>query len=135
MKIIQKIKLSQAKNFAKKVAAELKGGEILGLTGPLGAGKTTFAKALGKCLGVKKNMPSPTFVLMHQYQAKLINPLPKKIQLYHLDWYRTKTFREIEALGIKEFWGQKNILTVIEWADKFKSHLPKKTRIIRLVAK
>jgi tRNA threonylcarbamoyladenosine biosynthesis protein TsaE len=132
MKKLQIIALSKTKQFARQVAKRLRGGEILGLFGPLGAGKTTFAKALGKSLGVEKIMPSPTFVLMHTYQARLLDPLAarKKIQFFHLDWYRAKTFREIEALGIKEFWGKKNTLTVIEWADKFRSHLPKKTKII-----
>jgi tRNA A37 threonylcarbamoyladenosine biosynthesis protein TsaE len=44
-----------------------------------------------------------------------------------MDLYRTKTFREVKALGITEIWGKPNVVTVIEWADKIKAHLPKKT--------
>jgi len=95
--------------------------------GFLGSGKTTFSKALGKKLQVKKIMPSPTFTLMRSYDAKLGN---KKITLYHLDFYRNNKFREISTLGITEVWGKKNTITLIEWADKFLQRLPKKTRLI-----
>lgn len=127
MKKIQKIALKDAKKIAGIISKGLKGGEILGLIGPLGSGKTTFAKALGKKLKVKKIMSSPTFTLLRTYDAKLNS---RKITLYHLDFYRNKTFKEISALGIAESWGKKNTLTLIEWADKFKKHLPEKTKLI-----
>lgn len=114
-----------AKLVAKSLAKQLKGGEVIALIGPLGSGKTTFAKALAKLMKVKKKVTSPTFTLMHAFPARLPNKKP--ITFYHLDLYRTKSFREAKALGITEIWGKKNTVTLIEWADKIKKHLPKKT--------
>jgi tRNA threonylcarbamoyladenosine biosynthesis protein TsaE len=133
MKKTRTVVLAEIKPLAKKIAKELKGGEIIGLIGNLGAGKTAFAKALGKNLSITKTMPSPTFALMHSYAAKLPNAKvgQKNSVLYHLDFYRVKTFSEIKALGVEEFWGKKGTITVIEWADKFIKKLPKKTRYLK----
>src|SRR3989344_3693471 len=128
MKRIQRVKLTLIKDFAKIVAGQLRGGEILALVGPLGSGKTTFVKALGKQLKIKSRISSPTFSLMHEFKSKIKTPTGlKSIKFYHLDLYRTKNFKEIKALGLLELWGSKNTITVIEWADKIKKHLPKKT--------
>jgi tRNA threonylcarbamoyladenosine biosynthesis protein TsaE len=131
MKKQQAIHLVDIKPLAKKIAAQLKGGEILGLIGNLGSGKTTFTKLLSKELKVKQKVTSPTFILMNLFPAKLING--KNIALYHLDLYRINSFKEVKALGIPEFWGRKNSVTVIEWADKIKKYLPKKTRYLFFV--
>lgn len=119
------IGLDGIKVASAKIAGQLKGGEILALIGPLGAGKTTFAKALGKKLKVKNKITSPTFNLMSVFPARTLKN--QLVMLYHLDLYRTKNYREVKALGITETWGKKNTVTIIEWADKIKKHLPKKT--------
>lgn len=114
------IKLSQVNSEAAKIAKKLKGGEILALSGTLGSGKTSFTKALAKELGVSRTVTSPTFVLMQQYKGK-------KFWIYHLDLYRTKNFAEVYALGLEEVWGRKETITVIEWAEKIRDHLPSNT--------
>lgn len=121
------IKLSETKKQAKLIAKTIKGGEILALSGSLGSGKTTFTKALAKELGVKQTVTSPTFVLMQEYKTgkKSVNKTP--LWLYHLDLYRTKNFAEVSGLGLKEVWGRPEVVTVIEWADKISTHLPKNT--------
>ena len=116
--------------MAKKVATSLKGGEIFALVGTLGAGKTTFVQALGKELKLKHKITSPTFTLMHNFEVK-IPDLQNKVFLYHLDLYRTKNFKEVRALGLTETWGRPDTITIIEWADKIKKHLPIKTQIIK----
>lgn len=121
-----KIRLSQAENYATEIAQTLKGGEILALIGELGSGKTTFTKALGKTLGIKRNIPSPTFVMMQEFKTG------QGLTLYHLDLYRTKNFAEVQSLGITEWWGHPKTITVLEWADKIQDHLPKKTVFIYL---
>ena len=130
MRKTQFIALSGINNLAKKVAAQLKGGEILALIGPLGAGKTTFVKALAKQLKIKHRVTSPTFTLLHRYNAKIAK---RPIFLYHLDLYRTKNFREVKTLGVEEFWGRPEAITLIEWADKIKRHWPKKTFVINFI--
>lgn len=126
-----KIPLSQAEKFAKEIALSIKGGEVIALIGELGSGKTTFTKALGKALGIKHSIPSPTFVMMQEFE------IPKKVSgrklfLYHLDLYRAKNFTEVVSLGITEWWGHPQAVTVIEWADKIQNHLPKDTILIYL---
>ncbi len=112
--------LKELKKFAQIVAKTLKGGEILALSGELGAGKTTFTKFLLKELGIKSRIVSPTFVLMVPY-------VHKKTTYYHLDLYRTSSFKEIAALGLEELWGLKDNVFIIEWAERIKKHLPKNT--------
>ena len=131
MKTKYEIKLNDIKTLAKDLAKTLKGGEILALNGPLGSGKTTFTQALGRELKIKHKITSPTFALLHSFPAKL--KFGKKIMLHHLDLYRTKNFRECKALGLTEFWGQPQTVTVIEWADKIYKHLPKKTITIEFL--
>jgi tRNA threonylcarbamoyladenosine biosynthesis protein TsaE len=129
MRKTQTASLSQIETLAEQISLELKGGEVLALVGQLGAGKTTFAQSLGKRLKVKQRMSSPTFTLMHAFPARLKNGQP--VVLFHLDLYRTKGFAEVKNLGLQEFMGKKGTITLIEWADKIKRHLPKKTYVIK----
>lgn len=128
MKREYKLTVIGAQKLAQSLAAQLKGGEILALVGPLGSGKTAFTKYLGKELKVKKTLTSPTFTLMHGYKARLKNGRP--IELLHLDLYRTKNFREVKALGLQDLWGNNQYITVIEWANKIKRSLPAKKIMI-----
>lgn len=127
-----KIPLSKSSEEATKFAKQARGGEIYALTGDLGSGKTTFAKAFGKTLGIRQNIASPTFVMMQEYPTTSENSNGDKIIFYHLDLYRTKSFREVESLGITEWWGHPETITVIEWADKITEYLPKQTIHIEL---
>ena len=129
-KLIQ-ANIQQTSELAKTIAKNLKGGEIFALVGPLGSGKTTLVKKVGQQLKISKKITSPTFALMHRFQAGKKN---KKFFVYHLDLYRTNSYKEVEALGITEFWGKPDSVTFIEWADKIKKYLPKKTITIKLVS-
>jgi len=119
------ISLPRAKNVAKDIFTQLRGGEVLALTGPLGSGKTTFTQFLAKYLGITTTVTSPTFVIMNRYEGKLNN---KQIFFFHLDLYRVHNFEEVKALGITEAWGRPDTITVIEWADKIDQSLPQSTQ-------
>lgn len=121
------ITLSQVEFLAKTIAPQLHGGETLALIGPLGSGKTMFTKALAKELKIKNTVTSPTFVIMNRYETKLKG---KKTFFYHLDLYRTESFKEITALGITEIWNKPDTITVLEWADKIQKKLPPNTTTI-----
>ena len=108
-----------AKNFAQK----LKGGEVIGLIGDLGAGKTVFAKGLADGLGVKNTVTSPTFVIMKVYEIK--NKELRIKNLAHIDAYRLKSERDIVAIGADEYFERKDTVTVIEWPENIKKCLPK----------
>ena len=114
--------------FAKNFSKTLKGGEVIGLAGNLGAGKTVFAKGLAAGLGVKKTISSPTFVLMRVYPVK--SAAIK--QLIHIDAYRIKSANDLTAIGAAEYFNWPDAVTVIEWADKIKKILPKKAKFVKI---
>jgi tRNA threonylcarbamoyladenosine biosynthesis protein TsaE len=134
MKTEYRLGLSEAKRFAQTLAPKLAGGEILALIGQLGSGKTTFTQALGKALGVKHKILSPTFIILQEYPTRKKTKTRQKIVLSHLDLYRIKSFKEAAAVGLTQTWGQPNMITVIEWADKIKGRLPKQTIYIHLTS-
>lgn len=109
----------ETKALGKKIAANLKGGAILALTGELGSGKTTFAQGLAKGLGIKQRIISPTFILVRKYDLGFKN-------FYHIDLYRLETEieREVRNLGIEEIWDDSENIVVIEWAEKIRKMIP-----------
>ncbi|AKM82503.1 MAG: hypothetical protein UT28_C0001G0711 [Berkelbacteria bacterium GW2011_GWE1_39_12] len=108
--------------IALKLAADLKGGEILALHGDLGGGKTTFTKGLAEGLKVNDTVTSPTFVLLKVYSGKIDD---KKIELVHVDAYRVESIDDIKSVGIEDYLDRQDIILVVEWAEKIKEILPK----------
>ena len=92
---------------------------IFALQGELGAGKTQFAKGLGRALKIKANISSPTFVFLKEYPNKIKT---NKGILYHLDTWRMQTDSELEELGFTQMLKPNNIIA-IEWLQKVKSIL------------
>ncbi|MCX6806745.1 MAG: tRNA (adenosine(37)-N6)-threonylcarbamoyltransferase complex ATPase subunit type 1 TsaE [Candidatus Berkelbacteria bacterium] len=110
----------KTQQFSQKLAKKLKGGEIIGLSGDLGSGKTTFAKGLAKGLGIKETITSPTFVLVKIYP--LTSSL-KPLSLVHIDLYRLKNIKDIKELGLEDYLKKQNYICVIEWPEKIKQEL------------
>lgn len=127
----EEIKIQNASTRARKLAKEIHGGEIIGLIGELGSGKTTFTQYLGKYLGINQNIASPTFVLHKIYLGKLNNG--KKIFFHHLDVYRLSSQKDITGLGLEEIFSDPNAIVIIEWADKIHKWLPNKTKYFKLI--
>src|SRR4051812_39309494 len=103
------LNLSELQEFAAMCAKNLHGGEVISLVGDLGAGKTTFTKALLKAAGVRKRVTSPTFGIISEYQVS-------KKTFLHVDLYRIESADEFEALGISQTWQQPDTIYIIEWA-------------------
>ncbi|RSK25672.1 tRNA (adenosine(37)-N6)-threonylcarbamoyltransferase complex ATPase subunit type 1 TsaE [Bacillus sp. HMF5848] len=99
--------------FSKKLAAYLQPGDVITLEGDLGAGKTTFVKGLAKGLNITRNVNSPTFTIIKEYQGKM--------PLYHMDVYRME--ESDEDLGFEEYFSGSGI-TVVEWPQFIKDFLP-----------
>lgn len=112
----------QTKKLGAILAEELCGGEVICLTGDLGAGKTTFTQGLLKGLGVKGPYTSPTFAIAKEYQITK-NKLQKKFKVYHIDAYRIKS-KDLIELGFKDFAGKDDVITIIEWPEKVKKLIP-----------
>ena len=103
----------------------------VGFSGELGAGKTTLIQGIGKSLGIKEKIQSPTFVLMKTYKLRRRKDLPWK-NLVHIDAYRFDRKREAARLGLKDVFKNPENLVLIEWAEKIKHMLPKRTFWIEL---
>ena len=116
--------VKETKELAKELVKSLKAGQVIGLSGDLGAGKTAFTQGLAKALGVKSIVNSPTFVLMKVYEAqhKVIKTL------VHIDAYRLDEGSNLEALGIEEYMADPQTLVVVEWVEKIKKIMPKGTQ-------
>ena len=117
--------------LGEKFARGLKGGEVIGLTGELGAGKTVFIKGVARGLGIKKNITSPTFNIMKVYETRIKNYESRIMNFVHVDAYRLKNGDGLEEIGIKDYLGEKNAVVVIEWADKV-HNLLKKIKYIKV---
>lgn len=110
---IQIKSIDETKQLAEKIANLLEAQDTLTLEGDLGAGKTTFTQFLAKGLGVKRNVNSPTFTIMKQYEGRL--------PLNHLDVYRLAD--SDEDLGWDEiFFG--DAVSIVEWAHLIEQDLP-----------
>jgi tRNA threonylcarbamoyladenosine biosynthesis protein TsaE len=93
-------------------------GDVVALTGELGAGKTSFVQGLVRALGVTAGATSPTFVLVNEYRGRL--------PVHHVDVYRVDTLTELIDIGLEELMDGEGV-TVIEWADRMELLLPART--------
>ena len=127
------VKKEDLKNLAKEIIGVIKnrtkeGAVILALSGDLGAGKTTFTKEIAKHFKIKKEIVSPTFVIMKNYEIKD----DKFKNLIHIDAYRLEKGEDLKVLGWQELINNKNNLIIIEWPEMAESHLPKDTFVMKI---
>lgn len=123
-------KIEDLESFAKEFKGALKKGDIVGLKGDLGAGKTTFVKLLMKDLGVKENVISPTYIYEQSYNLLQDHQGIKKIR--HLDLYRISGDADLDALGISDGDGD---LMLIEWIEKSQDLSKKATKSLNFYLK
>jgi len=116
--VLQTKNTSETIRIGKKIGTRLLPGDVLALSGELGAGKTQFIKGLAQGMGFGKPIyiSSPSFTLINEY--------PGRIPFYHIDLFRLKGENEAEELGLEEYFHGGGV-TAIEWADKIPSLLPK----------
>lgn len=133
MKVISKSIKDTAKiatDLARKIKTKRPGNGaiVIALEGELGVGKTVFAKAFARALGIKSNITSPTFVILKRYPFSLTKNYKLKTEnfFYHIDAYRLKDHRDLIAIGIEEILADPNDIVLIEWSDRVQKILPKK---------
>ena len=97
----------------------LRCGDLVTLSGPLGAGKTTFVQGIARGLGVETEATSPTFVLILEHQGRL--------PLLHLDAYRLEgqCFDAIRDAGVMDFLDREDAVKVVEWPERIADFLPR----------
>lgn len=103
-------------DLGRRLGSQLKGGEVIGVCGLLGSGKTHLIKGIAAGAGTEdsKQVNSPTFVIVNEYSGRL--------DIYHIDAYRLNSVAEFEMLGFDEYCHPQSVV-LIEWADKIESAL------------
>ncbi len=129
--VLSKISLSlkATKKIAKKFASQLHSGDIVVLSGDLGAGKSVFTRDILQEFGVEGKITSPTFTLLNEYK------ISNGQHYYHFDMYRLNDEQEAENIGLEEILDDNSSIKFIEWADRVQSYLPehyKKVTIVKL---
>ena len=110
--------------LGRRFGSQLKGGEVIGICGLLGSGKTHLIKGIAAGAGARdsKQVNSPTFVIVNEYAGRL--------SIYHIDAYRLNSISEFEMLGFDEYCGPQSVV-LIEWFDKIETAL-KAVNFIRI---
>jgi len=108
------VDLARLDILASRIALSFKSGDVIALAGPLGAGKTTFARALITHLGSEGEVPSPTFALMQRYETP-------RLTICHCDFYRIEP-EELDELGLDDALAEGALL--IEWPERAGDWLP-----------
>ncbi len=106
---------AETEALGERVAARLKGGEVLALFGPMGMGKTAFTRGLARGLGVRGEVSSPTFALVHEHAGR--------IPLYHFDMFRVTSWDDLYSTGFFDYLGGDGVLA-IEWSENIEGALP-----------
>ena len=102
--------------LGEALARRLQPGDVVVLRGPLGASKTTLAQGIGRGLGVREPVISPTFTLLREYHSG-------RLPLYHVDAYRLAGPNEAHTFGLDEYLYGDGV-TLIEWGERVEPLLP-----------
>ncbi len=101
----------ETRRFGRCLGKELQGGEVVALSGDLGAGKTCLTQGLAAGVGVAENeaVTSPSYTLLNPYRGR--------IPLYHFDLYRLSDAEDLESIGFFDFLREEGV-AVVEWAER-----------------
>jgi tRNA threonylcarbamoyladenosine biosynthesis protein TsaE len=114
---------ADTQRFGRKLAQQLKPGDLVCFSGGLGAGKTCLIQGIARGLQVKDYVNSPTFKIINEYVGRM--------PVYHFDLYRLDGLNDLRGLGYEEyFYGQG--VSLVEWAEKITPFLPKQYLQIEL---
>jgi tRNA threonylcarbamoyladenosine biosynthesis protein TsaE len=108
--------------WGRRFSKKLRKGDVVGIIGELGAGKTTLVQSIVEAWGYRRGANSPTFALANEY----VTPHGT---IYHMDMYRLKP-HELAGFPLEDYWGAG--LCLIEWADRVRERLPANAIEVRL---
>ncbi len=112
---------SETQKIAFEFASTLQTGDVVLLSGDLGAGKTEFVKGLAKYFNIKETVTSPTYAYLNIYGD----------YIYHYDCYRLSSGEDAELLGLTDYFNGNNIC-LIEWAENIADALPKNCKKVTI---
>lgn len=103
---------------AKEFVDNMGAGKVFAFYGKMGAGKTTFIKAVCECLGVEDTVTSPTFAIVNEYSSTKVD-----YPIYHFDFYRIKKLEEVYDMGYEDYFYGGGVC-FIEWPELVEDLLP-----------
>lgn len=109
----------QTHRLGVRLGGILQPGDVVCLSGDMGAGKTVFSAGIGVGWGAQHLLTSPTYNLVHEHRRE-----KDRVRLYHLDCYRLKNADDIESIGFEDIIDGRGVV-VIEWPERIKAVLPK----------
>ncbi|NTU52824.1 MAG: tRNA (adenosine(37)-N6)-threonylcarbamoyltransferase complex ATPase subunit type 1 TsaE [Chlorobiaceae bacterium] len=119
----------QTRDYARRFASGLGPGDVVCMSGQLGAGKTEFMRGIAEVFSCEEQLSSPTFSLMNIYEGWLRG---QPFEVHHFDLYRLKTEKELNAAGFDDYLSGP-FLSVVEWGERFDSLALRYTRRVDLV--
>ncbi|MCI5898280.1 MAG: tRNA (adenosine(37)-N6)-threonylcarbamoyltransferase complex ATPase subunit type 1 TsaE [Anaerovoracaceae bacterium] len=119
MKEIVMQNAEETEAFGLALAKRLKAGDIIAMTGNLGAGKTTLTKSIAAGLGIEEMVNSPTFTIVQEYRGG-------RLPLYHFDVYRVSDPDELFEIGYEDYFFGDGVC-VVEWANQIEELMPEYT--------
>ncbi len=114
--IIETYSSDETKAIGTQIARDSSPGDIIGLVGDLGVGKTIFSKGFAEGLGIQEPITSPTFTIINEYNTA-------SLPFYHFDVYRISHVDEMDEIGYEDYFFDKGIC-LIEWANRIKEIIP-----------
>ena len=99
----------ETREVGEEIAGHLSPGDLLGLFGDIGSGKTVLAQGICRGLGVEEQVTSPSFVIVQEYEGRF--------KVYHMDLYRIGDFGELEEIGYEEYFYGDGVC-LVEWPEK-----------------
>jgi len=116
--------LDQTDQIAAQLVKKFSAKPVWVFQAPMGAGKTTLIAAIGRALGIRQSMSSPTFAIMNEYevQGKLI---------YHMDWYRLEGEAEARQAGVEAALDEAD-LSLVEWPEKAPNLVPEDAVVLHI---
>ena len=106
----------QTQRLGARLGTLLAAGDVIGLQGELGSGKTNFVKGVARGLGIRDEVHSPTFILANEYRGG-------RLPLFHIDAYRVKDAIEAQGFGLDDYLNGDGVV-VVEWAERVRPALP-----------
>ena len=115
MLLLRSSSIDETHAIAAAIAGVTRPGDVIILSGEMGAGKTAFAQGFGRALGVDEPITSPTYTLVHSYDVPKSGPLGR-VTLHHADLYRLDRTEEVADLALAEL-AEFNGIVLVEWGD------------------
>ncbi|NLD87117.1 MAG: tRNA (adenosine(37)-N6)-threonylcarbamoyltransferase complex ATPase subunit type 1 TsaE, partial [Clostridiales bacterium] len=110
--------------IGERLSSKLSSGDVIAMTGDLGAGKTAFIRGLARGLGYKGRVTSPTFTIVNEY-------IGGRLTLYHFDMYRLSSSSDLYDIGFDDYLTSGGICA-IEWANIVSDAMPQSTIYINI---